>query len=187
MTLDPGGEKPRKGDYAVGRGRPPTDTRWKPGQSGNPRGRRKGQRNAKTEVRELLSKLITIRDGQTKRTVTLLAANVLAHAVKGAKGDVRSATLVLSAARQMGLLEDEGTESAMQVGDFASAKKPRASDAFFADLDEKLLSQDEQIELSRLAELLDSANGDFTALSTADFDRSKHIVSKGRGTGITAH
>ena len=52
---------------------------------------------------------------------------------------------------------------------------------------EDLLSKDEQIELSHLAEVIDIADGDITALSTADFERVKHIVNKGRGKGITAH
>jgi hypothetical protein len=68
-----------------------------------------------------------------------------------------------------------------------SQKKSRSSDALFEHLDENLLSQTEQIELSRLAEVIDSADGDITALSTADFERVKHIVNKGRGKGITAH
>ena len=42
------------------------------------------------------------------------------------------------------------------------------------------------MELSHLAEVIDSADGDMTALSTADFERVKHIVNKGRGKGVTA-
>ena len=45
----------------VGYGRPPVHTRFKAGQSGNPRGRRKGQRNVHTVVDEALSQRITIR------------------------------------------------------------------------------------------------------------------------------
>ena len=39
--------------------------------------------------------------------------------------------------------------------------------------------------MSRLAEVIE-VGGDITALSTADFERVKHIVNKGRGKGITA-
>jgi hypothetical protein len=60
------------------------------------------------------------------------------------------------------------------------------SDALFEHLDENLLSQTEQIESSRLAEVIDSADGDITALSSADFERVKYIVNKGRGKGTTA-
>ena len=84
-------KKAPKGDYLVGKGRPPLETRWQPGQSGNPRGRRKGHRNVKTELREIAFKKIMVRDGETECQLSLVGANVLAHGVKGAKGDVRSA------------------------------------------------------------------------------------------------
>jgi hypothetical protein len=193
---DATGGKRRKGDYEVGKYRPPVHTRWQPGQSGNPSGRRKGRRNVKTELMEVLSKQITIRDGETERKLTLHAANVLAHAIKGAKGDVRSAGLFLNYARQIGLLDEhdaQGTESATRgsqgrsASPLAPAGKTRPSDGLFEHLDESLLSKDEQIELSRLAEVIDDTDGDITALSTGDFERVKHIVNKGRSKGITAH
>ena len=42
------------GDYEVGYGRPPTATRFQPGQSGNPKGRAKAARNVKTLAEEAL-------------------------------------------------------------------------------------------------------------------------------------
>lgn len=50
----------RKPDYAVGYGRPPENTRFRKGQSGNPRGRRKGAKSWKTVVDEVLNEKITI-------------------------------------------------------------------------------------------------------------------------------
>ena len=183
----------RKGDYVVGKYRPPVHTRWKPGQSGNPSGRRKGRRNVKTELKEVLSKQITFRDGETERKLSLPAANVLAHAVKGAKGDVRSARLFLNYAHQMGLLEEEddqgrncATRDYQRAGAILTgpANNSRPSEPLFENLDLSLLSREEQIELSHLADIID-LGGDVTALSTADFDRVKHIVNKGRGKDVT--
>jgi Family of unknown function (DUF5681) len=189
------GKRP-KGDYVVGKYKPPVHTRWQPGQSANPGGRPKGRRNLKTELEEIVSKKITIRDGETERKYSLLGANLLAHGIKGAKGDARSFSLFMTNAQKMGLLE-EGLAPAIENAissdrgttglPLALANKSRPSDALFEHLDENLLSQTEQIELSRLAEVIDSADGDITALSTADFERVKHIVNKGRGKGITAH
>ena len=42
----------RENGYKVGYCRPPKDSRFQPGQSGNPRGRRKGLRNSSTDVKE---------------------------------------------------------------------------------------------------------------------------------------
>ena len=62
--------------YEVGYGEPPKNTRFKPGQSGNPRGRRRGQRNLKTVVQEVLREKITIREGERTRTISRLDAIV---------------------------------------------------------------------------------------------------------------
>jgi hypothetical protein len=189
------GKRP-KGDYVVGKYKPPIHTQWPPGQSGNPSGRPKGRRNLKTELEEIVFKKITIRDGETERKYSLLAANLLAHGIKGAKGDARSFGLFMTNAQKMGLFEGELTpaiENAISNDQDKSMSllgpvtKLRPSDRLFEHLDPDRLSQTEQIELSRLAEVIDSADGDITALSTADFERVKHIVNKGRGKGITAH
>jgi|ERR1700722_6885263 hypothetical protein len=58
------------------------------------------------------------------------------------------------------------------------------SDTLFEGIDLDLLSHSEQIELSHLAEIID-LGGDVTALSTAAFERLKHILNKGRGKDIT--
>ena len=191
--LDSGGAKPRKGEYPIGWGRPPVHTRWQPGQSGNPKGRRKGRRNIKTELREIAVKMITVRDGERERQVSLLGANVLAHGVKGAKGDVRSAGLFLNHAHRLGLLDDEVAavlESAARDSRdsdavlITPASKSRPSDSLFENLDLQLLAREELTELARLADIID-LGGDVTALSSVDFERMKHIVSRGRGKDIT--
>jgi hypothetical protein len=111
------------------------------------------------------------------------------------KGDARSTTVYLNALGKMGLLDDAdapGTEPAIRGGRGISgllpalAKAARPSDALFENLDDNLLSQTEQIELSHLAEVIDDADGDITT-GTADFERVKYLVNKGRGKGITAH
>lgn len=52
----------------VGYGRPPVSTRFKPGQSGNPKGRPKGSKNMLTLLREELDQKITVTsDGRRQR------------------------------------------------------------------------------------------------------------------------
>lgn len=191
----PTSKKAPKGDYLVGKWRPPVETRWQPGQSGNPKGRRKGRRNVKTELKEIACKKITVRDGETERQVSLLGANVLAHGVKGAKGDVRSAGLILNHAYRLGLLDDEDAAAIKSAerdsGDGGAvlippASKSRPSDTLFENLDLQLLAREELTELARLAEIID-LGGDITALSTADFERMKQIVNRGRGKDINPH
>jgi hypothetical protein len=102
-----GAEKARKGDYAVGFGRPPEQTRFKPGQSGNPNGRPMGRSNAKTTVARVINETIPVREGQKTSHMTKLEAVFQAHIMKAVKGDARSAGIILGVAKQMGLLADE--------------------------------------------------------------------------------
>jgi hypothetical protein len=61
-------ETPRPSDYVVGYGRPPVHTRFKAGQSGNPRGRPKGAKGLNTLAREILTAKVSVRtvSGETK-------------------------------------------------------------------------------------------------------------------------
>ncbi|MBB4053597.1 hypothetical protein GGR20_003259 [Devosia subaequoris] len=74
------------GDYTVGRGKPPVASRFKPGQSGNPGGRKKGSRNYKTILAEVMESEIAMTDNGRKRTVTRFEALLLC-AVQEAKHD----------------------------------------------------------------------------------------------------
>ena len=57
-----------KNGYEVGYGKPPTHSRFQPGQSGNPAGRRKGVRNLKTDVMRTLTTPVKIKEGGRTRT-----------------------------------------------------------------------------------------------------------------------
>jgi hypothetical protein len=177
----------RESAYVVGKYRPPVHTQWQPGQSGNPSGRPKGRYNLNTEIKQLLRKKVTIRDGETERKLSLPAANILAHAIKGAKGDARSTELFLNYLDQKGLLEEEGPLGIGGAILHAPAKKPPLSDGLFEHLNLDLLSRSEQIELSRLADVIDSADGGMVALSAVDFERVKYLVNKGRGKTVVTH
>jgi Family of unknown function (DUF5681) len=177
-----------KPGYVIGYGRPPVHHRFKQGQSGNPKGRPKGRCNVKSELREIAAKKIVVRDGETERRVSLAAANLYAHGVKGAKGDARSSNLFFNRMDKMGILDPENEQSAEHValGDqqAGAVLTQRPGDSLFENLDLNLLSRDDQVELSRLAEVIE-LGGDFTALSTDDFERVKNLVNKGRGKDVT--
>jgi hypothetical protein len=51
--------------YEVGYGKPPKETRFKPGQSGNPRGRPKGRLNASEVLSRELDQKVSVREGGT--------------------------------------------------------------------------------------------------------------------------
>jgi Family of unknown function (DUF5681) len=82
--------------YLVGKGRPPLSTRWKPGQSGNPKGRPKGVKNMTTLFHEALSKSIEITENGKPRKASVREAIVLRITNLALKGDPKAISLIFS-------------------------------------------------------------------------------------------
>ena len=74
-------------DYEVGYGKPPKNTRFKPGQSGNPRGRPKGSKNFATDLAEVLLEHVNVNEGGRKRRVTKQRATIMATINRAMKGE----------------------------------------------------------------------------------------------------
>ena len=92
---------------AVGYGRPPVGTRFKPGQSGNPTGRPKGTLNLRTDLREELTERIRLREGDRDLKVSKQRAMLKALVAKALKGDARAANVLLGLVGKLFELEPE--------------------------------------------------------------------------------
>ena len=68
--------KPKDASYPVGYGRPPVHTQFKKGVSGNPRGKKKGQKGLKAVVEDVFQQKVSIRTARGIRKVTKLDALV---------------------------------------------------------------------------------------------------------------
>jgi hypothetical protein len=88
--------RPRRGDYEVGKGRPPLSTRWKAGQSGNPKGRPKGARNLTTIYNEAFDQKLEIQERGQVRQVTALEAMVKKLISEGLKGNIKAIEFLLA-------------------------------------------------------------------------------------------
>ena len=89
----------------VGYKNPPEHTRWKKGQSGNPTGRAKGQRNLRTDLAAELRESVQISEGGVPRRITKQRALLKALTARGIGGDSRAANLILNL--MMRLLDPE--------------------------------------------------------------------------------
>lgn len=56
-------------DYGIGYGKPPKHTRFKPGRSGNPKGRPRKSKNIATLMEKELSRLVIVKEGGETRRV----------------------------------------------------------------------------------------------------------------------
>ena len=88
-------------DYEVGYGRPPKHTQFKPGQSGNPKGRPKDSRNIKTVLHNVAMEEVVF---MTKDGNTIAMSNQEALVRKlfqeAQKGNTRAAKVLLDTWKQ---------------------------------------------------------------------------------------
>jgi hypothetical protein len=92
-------EPPESGaadEYQVGYRHPPHKTRFRPGESGNPRGRPKGARNLAAVVAATLSERVAVNENGRRKRITKLEAAVKQLVNRAASGEVRSMQMLLA-------------------------------------------------------------------------------------------
>ena len=76
--------------YEVGYKKPPKHTRFKPGQSGNPKGRPKKAESLNTIVRENLTQKVTVRTSLGEKRITRIEAVIHKAVEQAMKGNPRA-------------------------------------------------------------------------------------------------
>jgi hypothetical protein len=121
--------RPPSPNYEVGYGKPPAQTKFKPGQSGNPSGRPKGSRRKpkppalneerlKSIVLEEAYRSIRINDADRQVSIPMAQAVIRSLAVNAAKGNQRAqrlfTQLLTATERDNKRLHDEWLETAIE-------------------------------------------------------------------------
>jgi hypothetical protein len=88
--------KSAEGDERVGYRRPPVWTRFRPGQSGNPRGRPKGARNLGSVIASALGERVAVTENGRRRHISKLEAAVKQLVNRAASGEARATQLLLA-------------------------------------------------------------------------------------------
>ena len=114
-----------KSGYAVGYGKPPCQTRFKKGQSGNPKGRTAGARNLSTLLSEALNERVVVTQNGKRRKITKRKAIITQLVNRSASADLPALKLLFDMVRD--------TENRMD-----SAAPETAS---FSAEDEKVIAQ----------------------------------------------
>lgn len=91
--------------HEVGFAKPPKSTRFKPGQSGNPRGRPKGARDLGLMMIEALDQQVEVTENGRRRKRSKAKVAVVQLANKAASGDVKAFQTYVEILRRSGYLD----------------------------------------------------------------------------------
>ncbi|MBV8400491.1 MAG: hypothetical protein JOZ17_17380 [Acetobacteraceae bacterium] len=86
---------PPKGDYEVGYCKPPLATRFKKGQSGNPKGGRKGVPRLPTLIKKIMDEPIIVTEGKRRKSISKAEAIVKQLVNRALTGDNRATQLLI--------------------------------------------------------------------------------------------
>jgi Family of unknown function (DUF5681) len=87
-------------NYSVGYGRPPEQHQFKAGRSGNPSGRPQGVRSFKSDLRDELAELVSVKHGNRTLELTRQRAVIKALVNAAVEGDLRAANTLLNLCAQ---------------------------------------------------------------------------------------
>lgn len=105
--------KPQDG-YNVGYGRPPKHTQFRPGQSGNPKGRPKRDKSLTSLLAAILSETMSIVENGKERRVSRLEALARTIAARAIKGDVKAMGTLLSLVSPSKELQEQVTKTIIE-------------------------------------------------------------------------
>jgi hypothetical protein len=105
-------------DYEVGYGKPPRHTRFKKGQSGNPRGRPKGSKNLPTLLSEALNEPVVVAENGRRRKITMRQAIIKQLVKRSATADLRAMKILLDMVRD---LESQTEPASPETAEFSEA------------------------------------------------------------------
>jgi hypothetical protein len=98
------------GDYPVGYKKPPVHTRFKPGQSGNPRGRPKRKPTESERLRKVLESRLPITENGKKKSLPVSEVVLKQLGKQSAEGKLAAIRLLFKIMEQLniGKLENDG-------------------------------------------------------------------------------
>jgi uncharacterized protein DUF5681 len=102
--------------YSVGYGRPPKATQFKPGRSGNPKGRPKGPRSIGAILQEVIRQKISVTEGGKTRRLPTLEVMLRRLVNESVKGDQKALKLLLSLVDRY----SESSESDLHINELLS-------------------------------------------------------------------
>jgi hypothetical protein len=94
-------------DYEIGYGKPPASSQFKPGESGNKKGRPRGSKNTYTLLNEILNQKITIKENGKALKMSKKSAMLIQLINKGVKGDTKAISILFPHLLEADMKEEE--------------------------------------------------------------------------------
>jgi hypothetical protein len=167
------GSAPVADDYAAGYKRPPRKNRFKPGQSGNPHGRPKGEPNLDTAINKEMKSVISVQEGGHRpkkiSKTTAVAKRLVNQAVSG---NMKAITKLMDR-EQTGVA---GAQKASQTGIATMFTGPAAAASKF----EVLASLTSRLQTLQLAQEIRTIPAN--KVTESDKDGPEQIVKRVRRT-----
>ena len=97
--------------YKVGYGKPPKKYQFKPGQSGNTKGRPKKSNNAMTILNKRLASNITVKEGERKVQISKLDALIMQTINAALKGNLKATSMIFDLLDRKGMMDNVNMDS----------------------------------------------------------------------------
>jgi phosphoenolpyruvate carboxylase len=112
-------DRPERQNQAdsIGYRKPPVSTRFRPGVSGNPRGRPKGTLNVTTVLIKTVREKVVINEGGQRKSVTKLEAALKQLVNKAASGELRALRQLLELAQDAESRQDSAAQRTSEPND----------------------------------------------------------------------
>ncbi len=110
-------KKPAK-PYEVGYGKPPLQSRFQPGQSGNPKGRPKGSLNLAAALNRALKEKVTVVENGRRKSLTKLDVAIKGLVNRAVTGDAKAMQQMLALGPLVGI-DPNPASTALDANDAA--------------------------------------------------------------------
>jgi Family of unknown function (DUF5681) len=144
-------------DYEVGFGKPPKYSRFKPGRSGNPRGRPKGSKNLLTLIDEELDRPIAVREDGRPRKVRARDALIKRLLQKALSGHDRSIELLF---KLLGLRGEHGAVMPAEAAVGGAEPLTAGEQSILEDFRRQIIEEHELASRSSGADAADEQGGE---------------------------
>ena len=101
---------PAEPGYEVGYGRPPKETQFRKGQSGNPKGRPKGSMSIGLRLEDALNEKVEVRDSNRIRKMAKVDVMIQGLIARAMKGDQQAVSTMMRLLKETGQVRPPETE-----------------------------------------------------------------------------